>query len=302
MPVRNVDDGGHWMITTCPCGSGDWEKQAIAAAASLQRCRACGLLVPLERRDGRDLLAWYETDYWKKYCEEQTGTDRDNLYAHVLAWLDRVSPRRGAVLDVGCGGGRFLSLCQAKGWKTIGIEPSRAAVVHARRRGLEVRRQAWPAPAIADESVEAVTFINVLDHLPDPFEALREAARVLKPNGLLYLRVPNAPVHARLKQLLARLGLENVAVVHLYGFGRRTFSVLLPRMGFAPIAVRTAPPSQGYAYQKSSAFRTWGYRLLKFVDLASYRTSAFLGLDRLGWGLSLEVLARKTPVAPGAQP
>ena len=178
----------------------------------------------------------------------------------------------------------------------MGVEPSRAAAAHARRRGLKVYGQAWPVARIADESVDAVTFINVLDHLIDPFEALREAARVLKPSGLLYLRVLNAPVHARLKQVLARVGLEDVAVLHLYGFGRRTFSVLLPRMGFAPIAMRTAPPSQGHAYQKRSALRAGGYRLLKLADLASYRMSVHLGLDRLGWGASLEVMARKTPV------
>jgi hypothetical protein len=86
-----------------------------------------------------------------------------------------------------------------------------------------------------------------------------------------------------------------MAVLHLYGFGRRTFSVLLPRLGFTPIMICTAPPAQGHAYQKSSVFRAWGYRLLKLADLASYRTSALLGLDRLGWGASLEVMARKTP-------
>lgn len=285
------------MITTCPCGSNEWDERALAETLQMRRCGGCGLLAPVNPPYSRDLMAWYETDYWKKYREEQTGTERDNLYAHVLAWLERLSPRRGTVLDVGCGGGRFLSLCQAKGWKAMGVEPSRDAAAHARQRGLEVCVEAWPVATHADASVDAVTFINVLDHLPDPFKALREAARVLKPEGLLYIRVPNAPLHARLKQLLALVGLEDVAVLHLYGFGRRTFSVLLPRMGFAPLAVRTAPPSQGHAYQKSSAFRAWGYRLLKLADLASYRMSALLGLDRLGWGASLEVMARKTPVS-----
>jgi SAM-dependent methyltransferase len=287
------------MVETCPCG-GDWDVPELTAALRMRRCRGCGLLAPVDPPNIRDLEEWYEADYWNQYCEEQTGADRDNLYIHVLAWMDRLLPQRGTVLDIGCGGGAFLSLCQTDGWKALGIEPSRDAAALARRRGIEVQGQTWPVAALADASVDAVTFINVLDHLPDPFEALREAARVLKPEGLLYIRVPNAPLHAWLKRVLAPLGMEHVAVLHLYGFGRRTFSALLPRLGFAPIRICTASPAQGHAYRKGSAIQVGAYRLLKFVDRVFYLVSALLGLHRLGWGASLEVLARKTPASPGA--
>lgn len=287
------------MVAACPCGGREWKD---AVATRMRRCCGCGLLAPAHPLDRGALADWYARDYWAQYREEQTGPDRDNLYAHVLAWLERESPGRGTVLDVGCGGGAFLSRCQAAGWKAVGVEPSRDAAEHARRRGIEVHEQSWPVPAMADESVEAVTFINVLDHLPDPFEALREAARVLKPGGLLYLRVPNAPLHAWVKRSLATLGLNQVAVLHVYGFGRRSLSQLLPRFGFAPLAVRTAPPAQGYAYPKGPSFRAWGYRLLKRADLAWYRMSRGLGLDRLGWGASLEVLARKASSSTGGRP
>jgi SAM-dependent methyltransferase len=286
-------------VKSCPCGGREWDD---AAVQSMHRCRECGLLAPVNPPYSRDLTAWYATEYWKHYHEEQTGTERDNIYAHALAWLDRRLPRHGTVLDVGCGGGRFLSLCQAKGWKTVGVEPSLDAATHARRRGLEVLGHAWPVPSIADESVEVVTFINVLDHLPDPFEALREAARVLKQEGLLYIRAPNGPLHAWLKRLLTPVGLEQVAVLHLYGFGRRTFRLLLPRFGFELLAARTSPPASGYPYQNRVEPPAWHYRALKRADQALYWISRLSGLDRLGWGPSLEVLARKTSVASGAHP
>jgi len=279
------------MAETCPCGSREWDD---AAALQKRRCRGCGLLAPVQPPDRRDLAAWYEREYWTHYREEQMGMGRDNLYRHVLAWLNRRLPGRGTVLDIGCGGGRFLSLCQAKGWKAIGVEPSQDGAVNARRRGLEVHSQTWPVLAIADESVEVVTFINVLDHLPDPFEALHGASRVLKPEGLLYIRVPNAPLHAWVKRSLASLGLDQVAVLHLYGFGRRSLALLLPRFGFMPIAVRAAPPAGGYAYQVDSAHLARGYRALKLADRSWYWVSWLLGLGRLGLGSSLEVLARKT--------
>ena len=284
------------MVAACLCGSSKWDERTLTETLQMRRCRGCGLLAPVDPPHGREQTAWYETEYWKLFSEEQTGTERDNIYAHILAWMERLSPQRGTVLDVGCGGGRFLSLCQAKGWKAVGVEPSLEATALARRRGLEVHGQAWPAPVIADESVEAVTFINVLDHLPDPVGALREAARVLKPAGLLYIRVLNAPFHAWLKRSFAHVGLEQVAVLHLYGFNRRAFPLLLPRFGFEPLAVRASPPAQGYAYQKRVMPPAWQYRALKLADRVFYIASRALGLDRLGWGPSLEVMARKTSV------
>lgn len=287
------------MVTTCPCGATRWDQ---AAAWRMRRCGGCGLLAPVNPSEDPDPTAWYETEYWKQNYEEQTGPGRDNVYAHVLVWLNRLAPARGTVLDIGCGGGRFLFLCRADGWKAVGVEPSHDAAIHARRRGVEVHSRAWPVPAIPDESMDAVTFINVLDHLPDPFLALREAGRVLKPGGLLYIRVPNATLHAWLKRVFAPMGLEGVTVLHLYGFGRRTFSFLLPRFGFAPLAVRTSPPAQGHPYEHGHMLRAWAYGLLKLADRAVYGMSRLAGLDRLGWGPSLEVMARKTSAPAEARP
>lgn len=286
----------------CPCGGNGWDETGYAAAWGMRRCTQCGLLAPMNPPSSRDFTTWYETEYWKYFSEEQAGTERDNLYMHALALMDRELPGRGTVLDVGCGGGRFLSLCQADGWKAAGVEPSPEAAAHARRRGIEVHGRSWPVPSLPDESFDVVTFINVLDHLPDPFEALREARRVLKPGGLLYVRVPNAPLHAWLRRLLAHEGLGRMAVLHLYGFGRRTFKLLLPRFGFTPIAVRTAPPAAGFPYRNKVAPFGRCLRLLKRVDQAVYWLSRLSGLDRLGLGPSLEVLAKKTSVSVGGHP
>jgi SAM-dependent methyltransferase len=248
----------------------------------------------MEAPDKRAMAAWYEQEYWMQYREEQTGPARDNLHAHVLMWLERLSPGRGLIVDVGCGGGAFLAASQARGWKGLGVEPSHDAAAHARQRGLTVHEGAWPVAAIADCSVDAVTFINVLDHLADPLGALRAAHRVLKPGGLLYVRVPNAPVHVLIRRVLGCVGLGRIAVLHLHGFGRRSLSAILPRMGFAPMMIKTSPPAQGCAYLKVWTPAGMSYRVLKLMDRLLYGLTALIGLDRLGWGASIEVMARKS--------
>lgn len=242
---------------------------------------------------------WYREDYWPRYRQEQQGSARDNVFEHVLEVLERHRPSHGTLVDMGCGGGGLLAHANKAGWKGVGVDLSPDAVDAARSRGVEAYAQDCLRCPLPDGSAEAVTMVNVLDHLPDPFAALDEARRLLKPAGLLYLRVPNAPF----QRLLASIPWVNrVAVLHLFGFGRRAFGHHLPRRGFAVASIRTAPPSAGLAYEASSSWEEslWGW--VKPAYRAVSRWLFRLGLDRLAWGPSVEVVAVKTSPMPAGRP
>ncbi|MGQ0809792.1 MAG: class I SAM-dependent methyltransferase [Nitrospiraceae bacterium] len=266
----------------------------IDAGRGVKQCRRCGLLTKDPRPAAEELLRWYQRDYWTCYEGEQRGTARYNLYHHVLNRLQQASPRTGTVVDVGCGMGAFLTQCRERGWYGIGFDPSGSAVARARAEGHEAYECAWPPCRLTDESVDAVIFLNVLDHLPSPFAALREAWRVLRQGGWLYVRVPNGPLHLKLARLLALGGCEDVTIMHLYGFGRRALRHHVPRAGFDQVMIQTAPPSQGDAYGRRDDPARWRIRpLLKRLDRLAYRMSVGCGLHHMGWGPSLEVTATK---------
>ncbi len=277
----------------CPCGSAYASRVNLANGLDLLQCQRCGLLVRAQMPPEEILAARYREEYWADYGEEQLGSARDNVHAHAWAWVKKLRPDPGLLVDVGCGSGAMLALCQKQNWKGIGFDLSTQAVAYARARGLEAYAHPWPPCILADETADAVTFINVLDHLRDPFGALREAWRILRPAGLLYIRVPNGPVHARLISLLSAVRLSYLPVVHLFGFGPTALLHHLPRLGFAVVAVRTAPPSRVSPYGQTSSWRSACSSFLKKADRVAYRVLAGLGLDRRGWGLSLEVMAYK---------
>ncbi|MCB9476038.1 MAG: class I SAM-dependent methyltransferase [Deltaproteobacteria bacterium] len=99
------------------------------------------------------------------------------------------------ILDVGCGSGDLMAQFLGHGWSPVGIEPSEHAVANAKARGLIVEQGNFPEDAgrVAEHGpFYALVMSNVLEHLPDPALALRTAADLLEPEGLLLLWVPVA--------------------------------------------------------------------------------------------------------------
>jgi SAM-dependent methyltransferase len=101
-------------------------------------------------------------------------------------------------LDAGCGTGfNALDLEQRYGLRMYGVDIARVAVLYCRQRGF---RQATVASVIqlpfSDNCFDLVASFDVLSHLPagDDVPALNELVRVLRPGGLLFLRVPAFPI------------------------------------------------------------------------------------------------------------
>lgn len=131
-------------------------------------------------------------------------------FREALAFADREVER---VLDVGGGTGRGAEALSAR--ERIVADAAAGMTRQARRKGFEaVRADAAALPFVA-ESVDAVLVVDALHHFGDPGQAVQEAARVLRPGGVLVIREidPTALVGR-----LVEFG------EHLYGFGSTFFA------------------------------------------------------------------------------
>lgn len=121
----------------------------------------------------------------------------------LFAWLG-AEGSQGPVVDVGCGGGYFAEDFAKRGAAVLGVDLSAGSLAAARRHGAELgapppsyaRSDALALPARSG-SAAGVILADVLEHL-DWRRSLREAARVLRPGGWIYVSTINRSFRARL--------------------------------------------------------------------------------------------------------
>jgi SAM-dependent methyltransferase len=93
------------------------------------------------------------------------------------------------ILDIGCGTGEFLFEMKSHGWSISGVEPSPNA-----RESSEKKTEVEIFKSLSDvteNNFNAITLWHVLEHLPDPNQALKIIRRLLNQSGTIFIAVPN---------------------------------------------------------------------------------------------------------------
>jgi SAM-dependent methyltransferase len=125
-----------------------------------------------------EIADWYEYDFLARTAP---GTDPLGI---TRALRDLLGRGHGTCLEIGCGTGVHAPQVSELGWAPAGIDVSGAMLRHARRRLPIAMADAARLP-VADGSLPAVIAVMVHTDMPAYPEVLREAARVLRPGGVL---------------------------------------------------------------------------------------------------------------------
>ena len=115
--------------------------------------------------------------------------DKGQHLANVIA--SRL-PVGASIVDIGCGGGGLVNEMHGQGYRMIGVERD-ASTVSRKSADIEVLEgtaERLPSTLLL-RSYDGVVFSHVIEHLVSPAAAIRSAASLLKPGGLMFVEVPN---------------------------------------------------------------------------------------------------------------
>jgi len=240
-----------WIDPPCAlCGGRERRERFSAGAHTVVTCTACDLTYVTPQLSSRALLEQvYDASYWSSTAPRERGygdyLGDSELYratfSRRLRALQRWLPAPGRALDVGCGPGLFLEVLREAGWDVAGLEPS----AHARKaaesrlgRGV-VRSRTLAEARFVPGSFDLVTFWDVLEHLPDPLDALRRARALLAPTGRLVLETQD--VRSLAARALGPRWHHFKHGEHLHHFHRGTLQRALRASGFEPLSMRAGP-------------------------------------------------------------
>ena len=117
-----------------------------------------------------------------------------------LDWIESQCPLAGKrVLDVGCGGGILSDSMARRGAEVLGIDLASKALRVAELHALEAQtpqvsyREVSVEALAAEEtaSFDAVTCMEMLEHVPDPASVVRACAALVKPGGWVFISTIN---------------------------------------------------------------------------------------------------------------
>lgn len=220
------------------CSASETESRVVIEenGFSGRKCVHCGLIYISPRPDLDEIQDLY--GHGEAHIPAGAHLQKNfGKYLHDRHMLSLLEPykQKGAVLDIGAGGGKFLLEAKKAGYDVFGIElnPSQSEHVH---RDLGIPCEARPlSEAYREKTFDVIYHCDVISHFYDPLAEFRLMHERLKQEGLLFFETGNiGDIAEKYYSVFEKFQYPD----HLFFFGEKSLKTLLRQTGFELLEIR----------------------------------------------------------------
>jgi 2-polyprenyl-3-methyl-5-hydroxy-6-metoxy-1,4-benzoquinol methylase len=260
-PVCTGTELGHYLTVKDHSISGE--------SFNISTCKSCGFRftnpIPTEETIGK----YYQSEDYISHSDTNKGII-NKLYHLVrkqslkskLNLINKAVPNKGTILDIGCGTGYFLQSCKENGWKIEGMEPDpNARLLAEKNTGQSIYTDLFSVKE--EKKYDVITLWHVLEHVHKLNKSIQHIHKLLKPNGVLVIAVPN---HLSYDSVIYETFWAAYDVPrHLYHFTQMDMNKLLIKHNFTQTDLKpmvfdsfyVSMLSDKYKYGKTNYFRAF---------------------------------------------
>ena len=156
------------------------------------KCKKCGMISIDPGLNEEGLKEYYQNNMTRRIVQARKMKLRKKQYIIDKNFIERVVSK-GKVLDVGCGGGVFLSVLD-KNFNKYGIDLDNDAINFGKKQyNFNFQVVEIGNDSFSKESFDLIIFRGVIEHMYDPRKAIKRSSELLKKKGKLFFSAtPNA--------------------------------------------------------------------------------------------------------------
>ncbi|MEK3883885.1 class I SAM-dependent methyltransferase [Paenibacillus sp. PL2-23] len=213
----------------------------------IYHCYSCG---------HTQIPTYLSEEYYQDYSMgSYWGSSFKRVRQQQISRLVSLLSKRERFLDIGCGVGHYLELAQEHFNELYGVEPSARSAIIAAQKGFNIIQDYFHEGLKFDAGFDAISMIEVLEHLEQPSALFELAAQSLNEDGILIVEVPNG------QRIMSERLYYNLCTDHIQYFSVSSLATMAQRAGLSIICVQASPDPnllELYARKRSRPSVTFG--------------------------------------------
>ena len=224
----------------CPlCQRDNFESIFIKDGFNHVRCKSCSMVYVNPTLIEEKTHSFYlnEESYNQVLMNKVQLEMDEKRFNYSLDIINKLSKKRGSIIDIGAGPGFFLEKAINRGWKATAVELNEFSVQKLKSLNIEVISKPLEKGVIKNKKFNCATLWAVLEHIINPNRLLKEINRLLESDGILALIVPNFDSLA--VRVLQKKCATFSGEAHVNHFNDLTLTKMLKNNGFEKIQMES---------------------------------------------------------------